>query len=259
MALRCDDCFKTKFLKSNKKPFQGRRWWRCANCGNIQLGYKPQVKQQPRELYVDIETSPNLSLLYDLNVYGGYVNPSMVLKDWFIISWSAEWMNCYNHKNFHGVVDASKAGDWITSWLKGTESKPDGDILRPLRDLLDEADLVWGHNYKKFDKKKINTRLLINKIPPPEKYKMIDTLQVARGEFAFSSNRLDEINKRLGHNGKEKITLDDWKDVLRGRKSTLKKIVSYNIGDVKEGIAMTKQMRDWIQPFPKIERYIRKD
>lgn len=259
MALHCEDCFKTKFLKSNKKPFEGRRWWRCANCGHLQLGYKPAVKQEPRELYIDIETSPNLGLLYDLRVPSGFINPDMIIKDYFIISWSAEWMNCYGHKNYKGVVSAKDAKDWIFSWLSGTESRPDENILRPLRDLMDEADLIWGHNYKKFDRKKINTRLLINRIPKPEDYKMIDTLQVARSVFAFGSNQLHQINKRLGNNGKEHIELEDWKDVLRGKQSTLKKIVSYNVGDVKEGIAMVKKMRAWVSPFPKIERYVRKD
>lgn len=259
MALRCEECFNTRWLKSNKKPFQGRRYWRCKKCGHVQLGYKPQIQQEPRELYIDIETSPNLSLLYDLRVQSGYVNPEMLLKDWFIISWSAEWMNCYNHKNYSMSVKPQDAKNWIPSWLNGTESHPDKDILRPLRDLMDEADLVWGHNYKKFDRKKINTRLIVNKIPAPYEYKMIDTLAVAKGVFAFSSNRLDEINKRLGNGDKLDVNLDDWKNVLRGHAPTLKKVMAYNIGDVKEGIALTKDMRSWVSPFPKLDRYVRKD
>lgn len=254
--LRCEECFKTKFLKSNKKPYQGRRYWRCKNCGHIQLGYKPQVKQEPRELYIDIETSPNLSLLYDLRV-NGYINPQMVLKDWFIISWSAEWMNCYGHKNHSMHVSPKNAREWIPSWINGTESRPDRDILKPLRELMDEADLIWGHNYKRFDRKKINTRLIVNHIQSPYPYKMVDTLTVARSVFAFSSNKLDEINKRLGNNPKHDVDLDDWKACLRGDESALDKIMKYNIGDVKEGIKMTKEMREWVVPFPNIDKYIK--
>lgn len=257
MALRCEECFKTKFLKSNKKPHQGRRYWRCKNCGHIQLGYKPQIQQEPRELYIDIETSPNLSLLYDLRVPSGYVNPEMILKDWFIISWSAEWMNCYGHKNYSMAVDPKDAKQWILSWINGTESNPDQKILKPLRDLMDEADLIWGHNYRRFDRKKINTRLIVNKIERPFDYKMVDTLAVAKGNFAFGSNRLDEINKRIGNNGKQDIGLDDYKAILRGDPKALKKVREYNIGDVKEGIAMVKQMREWVVPFPKLDRYVR--
>lgn len=256
MALYCEDCFKTKFLKSNKKPHEGRRWWRCENCGHVQLGYKPIIRQEPKELYIDIETSPNLALLYDLQVRSGYVNPEMILKDWFIISWSAEWMNCNNHKQYSAVVTAKDAKNWIPSWLAGTESSPDAKILKPLRDLMDEADLIWGHNYKKFDRKKINTRLIINNIPLPYKYKMVDTLAVAKSVFAFSSNKLEEINTRLGNNKKHDVNMDDWKNVLRGDTKTLNKILKYNIGDVKEGIAMAKKMRSWIDPFPKVSKYV---
>ena len=249
MALRCEICSYTRFLKSNKKPIaDGTRWWRCGKCGHIQLGYKPYVKQEPRELYIDIETSPNLALLYDLKVPSGYVNPDMILKDWFIIGWSAEWMNCYGHKNFSAVVSSRDAKNW-----------DDSHILRPLRDLMDEADLVWGHNYKKFDRKKINTRLLVNKIKPPEKYQMIDTLQVARSNFAFASSKLEFINERIGNNPKFDIDLDDWKACLKGDTKTLKKVREYNIGDVKEGIAMVKKMREWIIPFPKLMTYVRED
>ena len=86
---------------------------------------------------------------------------------------------------------------------------------------------------------------------------MVDTLSVARGNFAFSSNRLYEINKLVGNDGKLAVDLDDWKACLRGDKKTLDKIVKYNIGDVKEGIALVKEMREWIVPFPKIDRYVR--
>lgn len=259
MALRCEECQYTKFLKSNKKPFEGRRWWRCGRCGHIQLGYRMPERQAPRELYIDIETSPNLALLYDLRVSSGYVNPEMILKDWFIISWSAEWMNCFGHKNFSGVVEPKAARNWALSWMEGTESRPDGKILRPLRDLMDEADLIWWHNGNRFDRKKINTRLKINGIKPPEKYKMIDTLTVAKGVFAFASNKLDEINKRVGNNGKFAVDLDDWKACLKGDKKTLEKIVKYNVGDVKEGIALVKEMREWITPFPKLAKYIHEE
>lgn len=248
MALYCEECFYTKFYKSNKKPLEGVRWWRCGRCGHVQLGYKPFAIQQPRELYIDIETSPNMSLLYDLRVPSKRVNEQMILKDWFIIGWSAEWMNCYNHKNFSAIVTPNQARAW-----------DDSKILMPLRNLIDEADIVWGHNVNAFDKKKINTRLLLNGILPPAPYKTIDTLSLARRYFAFASNKLDFINNRLGLDGKHDVDLDDWKAVLQGDKDALKKILKYNINDVKEGIAMVKKLREWIVPFPNVLKIVREE
>ena len=248
MALRCEDCEYTRFLKCNKKPFEGRRWWRCGRCGHIQLGYRQWERQQPRELYIDIETAPNIALLYDLHIPGKYVNPDMILQDWFILSWSAQWMNCYKHQNFSAVVSPQDARN-------GSDKK----ILKLLRELMSEADLIWGHNYKKFDRKKINTRLLINKIEPPERYKMVDTLQIAKSHFSFASSRLAFINDRLGNNGKLEMKLDDWKQSMKGDPRALAKMVRYNIGDVKEGIAMVKKLREWIVPFPKLMGYIREE
>lgn len=243
--LRCSDCQYTRFLKSNKKPFEGRRWWRCGRCGNLELGYRPFVRQAPREIYIDIETSLNIGYFYDLKV-NGYLNPDLIKRDWFIISWSAEWMNCYGHKNFSACVTPKEARE-------GRDAR----IVKPLRDLIDEADIVWGHNYKRFDKKKINTRILLNGIEKPEEYKVVDTLQVARSQFAFASNKLDFINKRLGNGQKDAVDLHDWILCMEGDKKTLEKVLRYNIKDVKNGISMTKKIREWVVPFPNVAKITR--
>lgn len=248
MALLCEECFHTRFYKSNKKPFEGRRWWRCKKCGHVQLGYKPRIWQEPRELYVDIEIAPNKMevLTYDMKNYEHYYNADDIIQDWFIICWSAEWMNCFNHKNSAMCVlpKDARVGD-------------DSHILKPLRDLLDEADIVWGHNIKKFDRKKINTRLILNSIQPPYPYKMIDTLQFARSNFSFASNRLAYLTKKLGVEQKDKMEPEDWQACMRGEKKFLDKAQKYNIKDVKVGIAVVKKMREWIVPFPKIGGYVR--
>ena len=46
--------------------------------------------------------------------------------------------------------------------------------------LVDQADIVIAHNGSQFDVPNLNTRFLLNDLPPPKLYQTIDTLRVAK-------------------------------------------------------------------------------
>lgn len=198
-----------------------------------------EIRSTPHVLYLDIETSPNMAFLWSLKVPGGYVNSDMIVKDWFVISWAASWAD--EKKVYSGVVSSAEAKRW-----------EDKKMLRPLWELIDSADIVVGHNSKKFDMKKLNTRFLLHGYGPPRRYRQLDTLTEARKYFAFESNKLEFINKRVGNLLKHEMKLEDWIHIcLDGDQKTLDKMVRYNRGDVVEGKKLFHIFRDWIDPFPK--------
>ena len=203
------------------------RIWRCWRCGHIQeetapfipLGYRTTANI----LYIDLEVSKSMMFNYGLRVPSGYINPDDLIKPFYIICWVASYMG--QDKVFSGCVTQEQALAW-----------DDGEILAPLRELVDSADIIAGHNVDAFDVKKLNTRLLLNGIEPVTGKKTLDTLKMARSKFAFESNRLDYISQKLGLRPKDHIDNRDWlKIVTTGDAPTLKKILKYCRKDVSIG------------------------
>jgi len=74
--------------------------------------------------------------------------------------------------------------DIVTS--KEVVNEDDERIVNSLWKLFDEADIIIAHNGGNFDIPNMNTRFIVNKLPPPSAYQMIDTLKVARKGFGFT-------------------------------------------------------------------------
>lgn len=101
-----------------------------------------------------------------------------------------------------------------------------------IRRLLNEAEIVIGHNSDSFDHKKINARMLFWGMKPPSPYRTIDTLKIARQKFAMLSNKQDDIGKYLGTGRKIKTDKNLWLDCIKGNKRALKDMAQYNAQDV---------------------------
>lgn len=198
------------------------------------MGDRPYERQKPRILYIDIETSlTDLYGNFGLRVRGEYINPQLVRHPYYIICWSAMWTD--THKLYSECVTPKAALEWT-----------DKDILQPLFDLMDSADVVAGHNVDGFDLKRINTRLKLNGLDKPERYKTIDTLKIARSKFAFESNKLDSICAELGLRPKMDMCLADWIEISEtGNPRTLNKMLRYNKGDVREGAKVLDSLMGW--------------
>lgn len=178
-----------------------------------------KVKQ--RVLFLDIETAPltaNAWGLFDQNIA-----LNQIQTDWHVLSWAAKWQG--SKKVMY--MDQRKAVD-VTD---------DKKILAGIWKLLDEADVVVGQNSKRFDVKKLNARFVQNGFKPPSSYRQIDTLQLAKKHFAFTSNKLeyltDKLNtkyKKLKHSKFPGFEL--WKQCLLGNKAAWKEMEKYNKWDV---------------------------
>lgn len=183
-------------------------------------------------LYFDLEVSKSLYYNYGRRVHSGFLNASDLVREYFILSWSASYMD--SGKVWSAAVSPEQARNWT-----------DKEILQPLNDLLHSADIITGHNVDAFDLKKINTRFILNGMKPimgvgGSKKKTFDSLKLVRANFAFESNGLDALCKRFGIKGKDKVTDADWREALAGDEKTLNKIDKYCRGDVRNGKELLK-------------------
>ena len=162
--------------------------------------------KQPKILIFDIETSPMLAYVWGR--FKQFVSLDQTVSEWFIISWSAKWLN--NPNVMCDVLTSEEASN-----------EDDSRITRSMWYLFNEADIVLAHNGSRFDVPRLNSRFLLNGLMPPNPYRQIDTLQVARKEFGFSSNKLDALAGYLGIEHKSDTNFNLWKRCLAGEQEAL--------------------------------------
>jgi len=191
-----------------------------------------------KTLLLDCETAPILASVWQL--FDVNVGLEQIKTDWHLLSFAAKWLGS------KGVFyeDQSKAKD----------IEDDSKLLKSLHKLLDEAEIVIAHNGRKFDLKKINTRLIINGFSPPSPYKIIDTLEIARRNFGFSSNRLAFLSeflckeKKSDHKKFPGFSL--WKECLAGNKQAWEEMKKYNVQDVVSLEQLYLKLRPWDNKHP---------
>jgi hypothetical protein len=166
-----------------------------------------------KRLYLDIETSYNVVATFSL--WPKYIPHDNILEEWYILCAAWKWEG---QKRIHGAM---------------CEGKCDKKVTAALREAILEADEIVYHNGKKFDYKKLNTRVLLNGLKPMSKPRECDTLLQCRKHFGFTSNRLDYIGKQLGVGGKIETSNALWLDVLKGSKKALREMFKYNKRDVE--------------------------
>ena len=205
-------------------------------------GFIGSKKSPCKILLFDIETSPIEAYVWSR--WKQNVGDSQVISDWFMLIWSAKWL--FEDKCISAIVTPKEAVE-----------KDDKRIVTLLWEMFNEADILIGHNAMKFDVKKTNARFLIHSLTPPSPYRVIDTLLHSRNQFANSSNRLDELCRKLGLNRKmEHEGFDLWASCCRGDKAALKRMEAYNIQDVRALEDLYLTLRPWIQPHPNIGLHI---
>ncbi len=196
------------------------------------------TNKKPKILIWDIETS--YSVVKTFSLFKPMINPSQILKDWFIIC--GAWKFLGEDKVY-------------TTQCKNSKSLRDGNDKSVVKDLckaINKADLIIGHNGDKFDLKKLKARVIKHNLPPLSFIKSIDTLKVARKEFNFTSNKLEYIGKFLGCGNKIVNTPGLWDKVMEGDMKALKKMDDYNIRDVTLLEDVYLRMRPHISNHPDI-------
>lgn len=191
---------------------------------------------KPKVLLLDIETSPLLSYCWAL--FDQNIGLNQIKSDWHVLAWSAKWLGdpptkvmYEDQRNVKNIEDDSK-------------------ILKNIWSLLDQADVIITQNGKKFDVKKLNARFILNGMQPPSSFKHIDTCQIARKHFGFTSNKLEYMTnklcikyKKLKHNKFSGFEL--WRECLAGNIEAWKEMEKYNKYDVLSLEELYNKLQPW--------------
>lgn len=201
-----------------------------------------KIESGAKILLLDIETAPLKGYIWGL--WKQNIGINQITNDWFILTWAAKWL-------FEEKVYSMR----LTS--KEAIQQKDKRIMEGLWEMLNEADVVIGHNSSQFDIPKINTRFLINGMIPPLPYQQIDTLKVVKKSFAFSSNKQEFLNMSLGSPRKvDTGGFDLWDACYKGDEQALKKMEEYNMGDITSLELNYLKLRPFITGHPNIGLFI---
>jgi len=193
-------------------------------------------------LLFDIETSPLLANVWSL--WSEAKSMKMIDVDWYVLTWSAKWLD--SNKTITKALP-----DYKKTFKKNQQD--DSALLRDIWKLLDEADIVVGHNAQKFDVKKLNARFLVNGMMPPSPYRMIDTLKQAKAHFAFTSNKLDTLGEILGLGRKvDTGGFELWRGCMNNDSKCWKKMCKYNEQDVLLLEKVYLKLRPFMKNHPNI-------
>lgn len=185
----------------------------------------------PKILCLDIETKP--LVVYAWALHDQYISEEDIIEDWNIMSFAAKWVGSKTP-----VIQMDRRN-----------SKCDKKLVKALWKLLNEADIILGQNSKQFDVKKINARFYKHKLTPPSSYRQIDTKQLSKKNFGFTSNGLAYLSKM--NSTYQKLTHKKfpgkllWRECLAGNKAAWNEMAEYNIHDVLATEETYKQLVPW--------------
>lgn len=237
--MKCESCNSEDTRRRGVRS--GRQRWSCNECGKWDSVILPS-SCNARILVYDIETTPMEVFVWGL-ARNDYISPTFIIKDWNVLSWSAKWL-C--HSSTMSMIQTPQEA----------RARDDKRVLEGIWKLIDQADIIIAHNGDRFDIKKLNTRFILNSMPPPASYQSIDTLKVAKRSFAFSSNKLDYLGELLANRNKLETNFKLWKECLEGKPKALKRMKEYNIEDVLLLEEVYVELRPWIKSHPNIGIYI---
>jgi len=188
-------------------------------------------------LLFDIETS--LMKVYVWGLYKQRISHTNIIDDWYVLSWSAKWL--YDDNVMSAIVTPEEA-----------VKRDDKRVLMEMHKLLEEAEIVIAHNGDRFDLRKLNWRFINNDIKPPTPFKSIDTLKVARREFASPSHKLDFLTKNFDLHTKLSTDFQLWVDCMNGDQGRLDEMLRYNRQDVVALEDVYLKIRPYIKNHPNL-------
>ena len=188
-------------------------------------------------LLLDVECAPKLAYVWGM--WKQNVSQDMLLEHSYLMSASVKILgSATTHYCEVRTEDDYRLTNWLIEWL-------------------DNADYVVAHNGRKFDIPLIKARALINGIEPPSPFKVIDTLEIARKEFLFTRNSLENLAIQLNcnlHKLKDRkfSGFSLWKECMEGNEEAWAEMKKYNIMDVDVLEEVYLKLRAWDSRHPNI-------
>jgi hypothetical protein len=196
----------------------------------------------PSILLWDIETS--MMNVGTFSLYPESINHQNIIDDWYIISAAWKFLDKPKIHAVSGLDDSKRYKKDI---------RDDYHVVKTIRDVLQDVDIIIGHNQNKFDIKKFKARLIFHKLPPlPKPIHSVDTLKEVKKIAAFSSNRLDYLTTHLCGQGKMPTAPGLWLKVMQGDKKALADMVKYNKVDVERLEELYLRLRPYMDSHPHV-------
>lgn len=184
-------------------------------------------------LTLDIETSPNLG--YAFGVWDQNLTPDKIIDRSRVLMVGAKW---YGQRNVIMLSERALDHD---------------EMVQRAWALVDQADIIVGYNHIRFDMRHLHREWLEAGLPPPAPYKNVDLMRTVKKQFAYGSNKLDNISQVLEVGAKikhEGFAL--WKGCLDGDLSAWRRMERYCRGDVLLTERLYDRLRPWISGHPHI-------
>lgn len=185
-------------------------------------------------LFIDIETFANTARAWSGRMYE--VNLIKIVKEGGMASFAYKW-----------------AGKNTVHCVTREGQRNDKALVKELKRVISQADIVVFQNGKSFDAKHWNARMWKHEITPPRPYKVVDTMVEAKKYFKLDSYSLDNIAKFLGIPGKLKHRgFDMWEECEQDIPKAWKEMAKYNKRDIVVMEQVYYRMLPWIKGHPPV-------
>ena len=232
----CPYCGSTYGRKKGVRNTNQR--YECYACNKyFQKPTEYEEHELPKILIFDVETS--FYHFVGWGTYKQFIQHYQITQHQYIISWAAKWL-----------YDDNVQSDVVTP--EESKNRDDKRVLKSIHKLLDEADIVIGHNGDRFDLRKLRWRFISHDMKPPSPFKIIDTLKVARKEFFAPSYKQDFLTKYFKLENKLSTEFQLWVDCEAGIPERLDEMAEYNRHDVMGLEELYLKIRPYIRNHPNL-------
>lgn len=200
------------------------------------------MKPKPKIILWDIETALMPVYVFGLN-HNDYIPFDNIKEEWFIICGS--WMELGDRK--------AKSVDVTLDKKRFKKNhKDDYIVVKKLREVLVDADLIIAHFGDKFDLPKLNARLIYHGLEPLPPIKTLDTKKESARIAKFTSNKLDYLAQFFGLGKKIDTDSELWRQCTEGNIKAIKKMVYYNRIDVEILKKVYLKLRKYFRNNPEL-------
>lgn len=200
------------------------------------INFAKEIKFRiPKILLLDIEISPMVCMAF--NIFQPVFSTDKILREWHMICWSAKWL--FEPEIFSAVQTPDEA-----------INEDDKRIAEEIYNLINQADAIVTYNGDKFDIKRLNTRFLLHKMPPPKNFASIDLYKTVKSRFAFTRSSLNYVSQLMFNKEKIQTDIELWEKCIKGDEEALTYMAEYCDNDVRLLEEAYVEIRPWIKTHP---------
>jgi len=158
---------------------------------------------------------------------------------------------CFGYKLLGGKTQVPSLADFPRPSKK---EEPDARLLKFVHKVLTEdADIIVSWYGKEYDRKFLNSRMLMVGLPPlpPLNSEHVDLYFTARGNLKLHANRLQSVSEALGcPYSKTPVRADIWRMAMREDPQAMRYIIDHCKRDVDILVWCYMKLRPFVRQHP---------